>query len=460
MKQDTPKLQASEVVSPAGEETPISEHPGKPTQPPIQPPQEQTEPPPQPPLKSSKKKYDFEMVSNIVYGFGTLVVGVISGILYYLSWKLDKMALRLDKNLREPETIVINATKALENSTLKSEKIVLHFLERKNVFNSLEPTYMGYSSTAVVYGPRGSGKSTAVMHVFSNRKCVVTSMLPTKGESNTCVEDWASRLLHSLGIQNIPSGVDPLDILEESLVQFKAKGQKTSLKDLPIIIVEVDSRCEGQFLENLLLQTKHLGADKELANFVVVLSASRAAYNVKIGLDQLRAHAVLVDELSDDEAKEYLRSCLMKTIKNLSDEEVEEVVNDALCKVGNLLLHLVPLCRDWLKCPGDKESLMNVSSLKSGKILRIAKGCLVVFLNTLNKEHNIHRRELREEFLNLCMNKRDVSDFAEAIGLDETILVRLNSSVTPEHPFFVDLSSGLISVSSPHMKKAIKAVLN
>ena len=340
VKQDTPKLQASEVVSPAGEETPISEHPGKPTQPPIQPPQEQTEPPPQPPLKPSKK-YDFEIVLKIVYGFGTLVVGVISGILYYLSW-------RLDKSLREPETIVINATKALENSTVKIEKMVLHFLERKNVFNSLEPTFKGYSSTAVVYGPRGSGKSTAVRHVFSNRKCVVTSKLPTNGESNTCVQVWASRLLYSLGIQNIPSGVDPLDILEESLVQFKAKGQKTSLKDLPIIIVEVDSRCEGQFLQNLLLQTKDLGGDKELANFVVVLSASRAAYNVDIGLDELRAHAVLVDELSDDEAKEYLRSYLMKTIKNLSDEEVEEVVNDTLCKVGNLLLHLVPLCESVL----------------------------------------------------------------------------------------------------------------
>ena len=454
MKQDTPKLQASEVVSPAGEETPISKHPGKPTQPPIQPPQEQTEPPPQPPLKPSKKKYDFEMVLNIVYGFSTLVVGVIGGILFYL-------ARRWDKNLREPETIVINATKALEKSTVEIEEMdVLHFLERKNVFNSLEPTYMGYSSTAVVYGPRGSGKSTAVMHVFSNRKCVVTSTLPTDGESNTCVKDWASSVLDSLGIQNIPSGVDPLKILKESLVQFKAKGQKTSLKDLPIIIVEVDSRCEGQFLENLLLQTKHLGGDKELANFVVVLSASRAAYNVKIGLDQLRAHAVLVDELSDDEAKEYLRSYLMKTIKNLSDEEVEEVVNDALCKVGNLILHLVPLCEDWLKCPGDKESLMNVSSLKSGRILQIAKGCLLVFLNNLNKEHNIHRRELREEFLNLCMNKRDVSDFAEAIGLNETTVVRLNSSVTPLNPFFVDLSSRLISVSSPHMKKAIKAVLN
>ena len=451
MKQDTPKLQASEVVSPAGEETPISEHPGKPTQPPIQPPQEQTEPPPQPPLKPSKKKYDFEMV---LYGFSKLVFGVTSGILCYLSW-------RLYKNLREPETIVINATKALENSTVKIEKMVLHFLERKNVFNSLEPTFKGHSSTAVVYGPRGSGKSTAVMHVFSNRKCVVTSTLPTDGESNTCVKDWASSVLDSLGIQNIPSGVDPLNILEESLVQFKAKGQKTtSLKDLPIIIVEVDSRCEGQFLENLLLQTKHLGADRKLANFVVVLSASRAAYNVQIGLNKLRAHAVLVDELSDDEAKEYLRSYLMKTIKNLSDEEVEEVVNDALCKVGNLLLDLVSLCEDWLKCPGDKESLMNVSSLESGRILEIAKCCLLEFLNNLNKEHNIHRRELREEFLNLCMNKRYVSDFAEAIGLDKTTLVRLNSSVTPEHPFFVDLSSGLTSVSSPHMKKAIKAVLN
>ena len=451
MKQDTPKLQASEVVSPAGEETPISEHPGKPTQPPIQPPQEQTEPPPQPPLKPSKKKYDFEMV---LYGFSKLVFGVTSGILCYLSW-------RLYKNLREPETIVINATKALENSTVKIEKMVLHFLERKNVFNSLEPTFKGHSSTAVVYGPRGSGKSTAVMHVFSNRKCVVTSTLPTDGESKTCVKDWASSVLDSLGIQNIPSGVDPLNILEESLVQFKAKGQKTtSLKDLPIIIVEVDSRCEGQFLENLLLQTKHLGADRKLANFVVVLSASRAAYNVQIGLNKLRAHAVLVDELSDDEAKEYLRSYLMKTIKNLSDEEVEEVVNDALCKVGNLLLDLVSLCEDWLKCPGDKESLMNVSSLESGRILRIAKGCLLEFLYNLNKEHNIHRRELREEFLNLCMNKRYVSYFAKAIGLNKTTLVRLNSSVTPEHPFFVDLSSGLISVSSPHMKKAIKAVLN
>ena len=58
------------------------------------------------------------------------------------------------------------------------------------------------------------------------------------------------------------------------------------------------------------------------------------------------------------------------------------------------------------------------------------------------------------------MNKRDVSDFAKAIGLNMTTLVRLNSSVTPEHPFFVDLSSGLTSVSSPHMKKAIKAELN
>ena len=390
------------------------------------------------------------MVSKIVNGFGTLVVGVISGILFYLSW-------RLDKNLREPETIVINATKALENSTVKIQKMVLHFLERKNVFNSLEPTFKGNSSTAVVYGPRGSGKSTAVRHVFSNRKCVVTSTLPTDGESNTCVKDWASSVLDSLGIQNIPSGVDPLKILNESL---KAKGQKTSLKDLPIIIVEVDSRCEGKFLENLLLQTKHLGGDNELANFVVVLSASRAAYNVQIGLNKLRAHAVLVDELSDDEAKEYLRSCLMKTIKNMSDEEVEEVVNDALCKVGNLFLHLATLCEDWLKCPGDKESLMNISSLKSGRILQIAEGCLLEFLDNLNEERNIHRRELREEFLNLCMNKRDVSKFAKAIGLNKTTLLRLNSSVTPEHPFFVDLSSGLISVSSPHMKKAIKAELN
>ena len=65
----------------------------------------------------------------------------------------------------------------------------------------------------------GSGKSTAVMHVFSNRKCVVTSTLPTDGESNTCVKDWASSVLDSLGIQNIPSGVDPLKILKESLVQ-------------------------------------------------------------------------------------------------------------------------------------------------------------------------------------------------------------------------------------------------
>ena len=90
-------------------------------------------------------------------------------------------------------------------------------------------------------------------------------------------------------------GINQKTLVKQSLSHIRASGGKK-----PTLVVEVNEKCDTSQMMQLLVEIKTLGSDLKLANFIVVVSTSRAALLIPVTLSELRVSTFYVDDPSEE----------------------------------------------------------------------------------------------------------------------------------------------------------------
>ena len=82
-------------------------------------------------------------------------------------------------------------------------------------------------------------------------------------------------------------------VRHQALLDIQRNGKKP-----PIFIVQVNNQCKSKDLLDLLIRMKEWGCDQPLARFIIILSLSRAALTIPMGLEELIVMVFMDDHLT------------------------------------------------------------------------------------------------------------------------------------------------------------------
>ena len=270
--------------------------------------------------------------------------------------------------------------------------------------------------TVVVEGPRGSGKSTLAHMTLS---------LSTSTQTNLFHLQFAQSILDVLNVPPPENQIkSALNRVEEALAASKKD------KRVPIIHVEVDVRGDAKQLQNLLILLKVWGEDLKLVRAVVTLSSSRAALGLSIAMDELRADIFEIEDYTDEEAKQYMRSSI-RSLVECKDEEFKRYCSNLLGRLGRRPLHLKHLYEKLLMSMGGKSKIS---------------------LETLEKNTNTHMKRFTKQFRDKIGDKEKFYNFfkrlqekprtlfetGKMLGIEPDYFIKLVSEFTP-HPFYIKM---------------------
>ena len=313
--------------------------------------------------------------------------------------------------------------------------------------------------TLMVCGPRGSGKSTAVRDSLEGRKGVVVAKFAY--DDSHLGQRLAHAITESMGLHTNKQ-VDHLEVVVNSLKEIRSERGYAGLGHPPVLVVEVNKRFTSPTaLEELVLTLKDWGHDEALVCPIVVLSTSKAAMGLKIGVDELRAEFATVGDLTEEEAKCYIKQlCQELELEGAEDDAVvskcaEEVVH----ALGSRLLHLDSFADKmrFSKHTSNQTSLKNLVQLAAEHERNMLKGsrrALKLFHKHFPKAH---KKDLKDHFKEPGAAV-DVDEFSDIVGEEvPTVLDRL-SDIQP-HPFYVDPKTQTVVVGSIFVQKVINSDL-
>ena len=124
--------------------------------------------------------------------------------------------------------------------------------------------------------------------------------------------------------------------------------------------MEADTRCGAKQLEQLLLLLKWWAGDLNAVRPVVMLSASRAAFGLKLRLSELRARPFVVPDLTEAEGEKLLCTLFSKLV-TCTEEEFSQLCKQLLLpKLGTRPLNLTDFARVY-KEEGTLHTLQEVT---------------------------------------------------------------------------------------------------
>lgn len=151
--------------------------------------------------------------------------------------------------------------------------------------------------TVVVFGPRGTGKTTLVQHALRNESQIMFI------KASKTIDGALRSLLSSLGVTNIqmtpPSAF--VHILENI----------PNTNDAPVFVFEIDEEWNPEEVTTLLILSKQMSS---YASFVIVLSEAISVFSVMDRLRDLRGVPFLLEGLSEEIKREYLSMMLHDTL--------------------------------------------------------------------------------------------------------------------------------------------------
>ena len=142
---------------------------------------------------------------------------------------------------------------------------------------------------------------------------------------------------------NTNEQVNHTEVMVNALKKIRRKPRYAGLEHPPVLVVEVKERFTSpKALEELALTLKDWGHDEALVHPIVVLSTSRAAMGLDIGMDELRAEFARVSDLDREEAKQYIKQlCTQLKLEGADDNEaVSKCAEKVVQLLGTRLLHL------------------------------------------------------------------------------------------------------------------------
>ena len=349
---------------------------------------------------------------------------------------------------REVVTVTIRLTaKAITNSH-ESISPKCNYLPRKDIVEKIKKAIGPKSSddympTIIVYGPRGSGKSTAVQIAVNQEKRPVLLVRITAADmKDGSFRDLAFKIIDS-AIQKAATKATSVSIPKRVHSSSILTGALRQVKQLPIIILEVDVKFPPEELQQLLVQLKSWGDDSRLAQFILVLSSANTALGLTISASNLRTRYLFVDDLNEEEVKEFLRS----KFPNISESTIQHVHT----RVGNRILHLKEVASGIkeadIKEPTDSD-LMKFSDEYAKEADKENFAGLNLFLENCK---TIPPPSLFEAVLQGQVN---LKEFSKAFGMTMKKMIEIFLQ-PPPHPFYVHPRTLMVTVGSHFMEKAI-----
>ena len=363
----------------------------------------------------------------------TLVIGVVSAIGAYTIF----YAKPVEKYW---------ALKKLKKMSIKFEEPI-DFVPRSKLEEVIRSKLRG-NRTVIVAGTRGVGKSTLVKSCFKGETTVLSS-----GGVPISKEDVFQGLLEQLSMT-----VDK--IAAASTIKLILTMAKRNNYKKPTIIVEVNGSWESSDLRDFLISLKCMGADEELASFIVVISAELSSYNININYKDLRCDIVYVPEASEEEAKKFFinRFSAMKDTsgENLfRDNEVDDMVKFALANVDRRFLsfqYLIPHEQRYSSIQDVKNTirLNYMWELEAYQLIfqKIFEGLKI----------DNQRSEGFKLLQDLSEKEIKIADINKVYGIEMYNLFDLNHKWEP-HAFTIDIVKKTIKISSDMMLIVLKEKL-
>mmetsp|Transcript_36739 Transcript_36739/g.89892 ORF Transcript_36739/g.89892 Transcript_36739/m.89892 type:complete len:543 (+) Transcript_36739:30-1658(+) len=212
-----------------------------------------------------------------------------------------------------------------------------HYVHRSDVARELQHWMaLDMPNTLVLYGPRGSGKSTAVLNGLANHTGVLRVYLTPAATQLSCAIVRALKLTEG----NKPY---PCTRLEQLKPVFDAARRRMPNDTLPVVIMEVSGVGEAVevLAQDALRQAKKLLFDFKMARGVLVLCDAALAF--ALNEDQRRRTMLWVDDFTRDEASAYLDS--YDVLTGVNDTALRTQLFDAVGTRGAALQQFVGMYR-------------------------------------------------------------------------------------------------------------------
>ena len=333
--------------------------------------------------------------------------------------------------------------KKFQCSTASSKAVRYPFIPRPSLEKSLaELMSVSSDHTALVGGPRGAGKSTAVCRALRDRQCVVTIPFFTTFEA--AVDTFIRKLIA------LPDRSSSQQIFTAALERLRASGKKVT------VVFECDSQCTPRHLQDLLLEAKRMGYEDELAHIVVVISQSRICSYLSISFAALRCKYMTVGNLTEAEARDFLAKVFehlrtSETSNGLGDEEVGELVELSFKEVGSRLLFLRELQDVLVGLPAKMEVIKDaIKSYSLKKDVMAQNAMRWLFSNAkLDQKQELKFCETLLESAQTCYT---VHDLSKKVGVPVNVLLRGDTG----HVFYIDPESEVVSPAAPFFVRGLQ----
>ena len=365
------------------------------------------------------------------------------------------------RQLYKPEDIEEQKMKSiiegLKNSKIVKTKEPSPFIHRAHELERLSDKITMDDketlNTVVIAGPRGCGKTTLVKKFFEQQtgdKVIMTHLDGT----DDCIEKLVTQIFCDIGIMTIPSTVlSKEQLLEKGLLQLREEGYPR-----PTLVVEVNDRVTSRELQTLLVTFKTWGDDLQLMQCVVVLSSSRAALGIQIPINILRGRVHLLGDLTDSEAKMFIKRMFEECDTTVKCEE--ELIEKAHALIGNRLLHLHTV-RTSLKRPKVKSLDIAMKRVKeiTDRYEDDYASATIDFINMMAKNHLSNVKYNKSKVFTIFQKlqkgeKVVVYDLCDALAVEKHVMIESESKIQP-HPFYIHPTTLEVTLGSHFMNSVL-----
>ena len=222
--------------------------------------------------------------------------------------------------------------------------------------------------------------------------------------------------------------------------------------------MEVNDRVTSKELQTLLVTFKSWGDDLQLMQCVIVLSSSRAALGIQIPLNELRGRVHLLGDLTDSEAKTFIKRMFEECDTTVKCQE--ELINKAHALIGNRLLHLHTV-RTSLKLSKVKSLDIAMKHVKeiTARYEDNYASATIDFINMMAKNHLSNVKYNKDKIFRIFQKlqrgeKVVVYDLCDALAVEKHVIIESQSKIQP-HPFYIHPTTLELTLESHFMNSVL-----
>ena len=381
-------------------------------------------------------KVKFTFVDLLAFLTANLFTGCIIAAIYQASQ---------NRKLEEGKEVYVSIkrlTEAFESATLniKGKPVPVPSVETIQMKMSAQ-SRDEFAVTYMLCGPRGVGKSTAMLMALKDKKKVIRVQ-----PDPVTVENLYAALVGFASLKQ--TGLDNEQVARGAFKAIQEKGG-----EIPTLIVEVNEKCTEKQLELLLVELKKLVSEDRLVNCLIVASTSRASLLLSVTLSELRVAALLMNDPPEDVIKTFLEEQFSPIIKDPSQRE--KLINFYVKEIGTRFLDATLLSTyiksEWNNKPEQAREEMfiyYVNFLKKQK-----KGTFYELLKRFNTA-GVKKEEKKQLLEGVLSGTLELSKLVEAMQISKQQFVE-EMSLHP-NPLYIHPEEEWVTVGNHVTENEIK----